>query len=338
MGNVQHSPKRTLREISPRAWQHPADAAALAALEKVPGLPELTKKLIGATTEKSLYLLHMASAVRVTADQFPRVHSLYNTVCEMLDAPERPVLFVSQAPFLNAGAVGADHPFITLNSSAVDTFTDAELSNVLAHELGHCMSGHVLYKTLLQFLLRIPFGMIRIPGAGIALTAIIAALSEWDRKSELSADRAGVLGAQDPAAAQTTLMKLAGGADLAQMNVGAFLQQAHEYHDGSDLLESVHKLLNVLWRSHPFPVARISEIKTWIDGGAYQATLDGNYVKRGQDSDEDLGETFRQARDKYREELKDSQDPLATAADKVLGKIDELGDQLKGVFGSMFER
>ena len=336
--SVQASARQVLREISPRAWQHPADAAALSALERVPGLPELTRKLVGATTEKSLFLLHLGSAVQVSERQFPRVHALYCTACELLDAEERPKLFVAQAPFLDAGAIGADHPFITINSSAVDAFDDAELSAVLAHELGHCLSGHVLYKTLLQFLLRIPFGMIRFPGAGIALTAVIAALAEWDRKSELSADRAGALGCQDPAAAQTVLMKLAGGADLTQMNMGAFLEQAREYHEDGNLLDSVHKLMNVVWRSHPLPVARISELKSWIDAGDYRAIIDGDYVRRGADGDEDLGERFRQARDRYREELKTSSDPLGQAADKVVSVFEKVGDQLKGVFDSTFGR
>lgn len=332
--SIQSTGKVALRNISPRAWQHPADAAALAALERVPGLPELTRKLIGATTEKSLLLLHLGSAVEVGERQFPRVNALYRTVCELLDAPERPRLFVAQAPFLNAGAIGADDPFITINSSAVDAFDDAELSAVLAHELGHCLSGHVLYKTLLWLLINIPFGMIRIPGANIALTAIIAALAEWDRKSELSADRAGALGCQDPAASNTALMKLAGGADLTQMNAGAFLEQAREYHDGGTMLDSVHKLLNLVWRSHPLPVARISELKSWVDAGDYQKIVGGDYVRRGEDSDEELGERFRAARDRYREELKESSDPLAQAADKVVSVLENVGDQLKGVFDS----
>ena len=131
--SVRTTDKVVLRNISPRSWQHPADAAALAALEWVPGLPELTRKLIGATTEKSLFLHPLDSAVEVNERQFPRVHSLFSAVCKMLDARERPRLFVAQAPFLNAGAIGADHPFITINSSAVAAFDDAELCAVLAH-------------------------------------------------------------------------------------------------------------------------------------------------------------------------------------------------------------
>ena len=47
-----------------------------------------------------------------------------------------------------------------------------------------------------------------LPVGAIALRAIIAAMFEWWRKAELSADRAGLLAGQDPAASLRLLMKL----------------------------------------------------------------------------------------------------------------------------------
>lgn len=326
--------KRVLHQISPKAWEHPADRAALATLQKTPGLPELTKKLIGVTTEKSLWLLHLASAVRVGTTQFPRVHDLYVAICERLDVAIRPPLFVSQNPFLNAGAIGADNPFIVVNSASLEAFSDAELGAILGHEVGHCESGHVLFKTLLQFLLRIPLGMIKIPGAGVALTAIIAALNEWDRKSELSADRAGLLATQEPDASFSLLMKFSGGRDLEQMDIERFLEQAKEYNSSGGLLGSVYKLLNVLGRSHPFPVTRLLELKTWVDSGAYERILGGEYRRRGE-KDEDLGKEWKDAGSQFREDLHNSDDPLSNLAENIVGNIDVLAEQVGDIFGSI---
>ena len=335
MSNIEKSDGRILEGISNRAWEHPSDRAALATLKQVPGLPDLTRKLIGVTTEKSLWLLNLASSVRVGENQFPRVNRLYNVACERLDVDNRPELFVSQNPFLNAGAIGADHPFIVVNSASLGAFDDAELLAMLGHELGHCVSGHVLFKTLLQFLLKIPFGMIKVPGAGVALAAVIAALNEWNRKSELSADRAGLLAVQKPESAYTLLMKMSGGADLSQMNMNEFLKQAQEYHDAGDMLSSAHKLLNVLGQSHPFPVARLSEIKSWVDAGSYQRILDGDYLRRDA-KDESLKEEWTQANNQFREDLRNANDPVSNIANNVLSGVDDLAEQVKGIFGSLF--
>ena len=267
--------------------------------------------------------------------QFPRIDRLYNLACERLDVVERPELFISQNPFLNAGAIGADHPFIVVNSASLGAFDDAELLAMLGHEIGHCVSGHVLFKTLLQFLIKIPFGMIKAPGAGVALAAIIAALNEWNRKSELSADRAGLLAVQQPEPAYTLLMKMSGGADLSQMNMNEFLKQAQQYHDAGDLLSGAHKLLNVLGQSHPFPVARLSEIKSWVDAGEYQWILDGDYPKRDA-KDEPLKEEWTNAKDQFREDLRNAKDPISNIANNVFDGVDDLAAQVKGIFGTLF--
>ncbi len=86
-------------------------------------------------------LITLASSVRVTDRQFPRVYALHLEACRLLDMPYVPEVFVSPSPFLNAGAVGMDKPFITLNSATVDLLTDDELLAIIGHELGHIKSG-----------------------------------------------------------------------------------------------------------------------------------------------------------------------------------------------------
>ncbi len=73
---------------------------------------------------------------------------------------------------------------------------------------------------------------------------IVAALFEWQRKSELSADRAGLLATQDPAVAFRVHMKLASGSgDLSELDQTSFFAQGQEYLDAGDLRDSVLKLL-----------------------------------------------------------------------------------------------
>ena len=173
--------KRThFPDMSPRTWEHPADRAALSALRKVPGLDALLQKVVGGTTERSLRLLHLSSAVRVNENQFPEVYRLHREACAIFNVSDRmPELYVAQTPLLNARAIGVENPFIVLNSSMLGTLDQEELLCVIGHELGHCLSGHVLYKTLLALLLRFTTMTMTVPLAGIPLMAIIAALKEW---------------------------------------------------------------------------------------------------------------------------------------------------------------
>ncbi len=94
---------------------------------------------------------------------------------------------------------------------------------------------------------------------------------EWQRKSELSADRAGLLATQDPAAAYRALMKLASGGHLDDLDQTSFFEQGAEYDD-TDLRDSVMKIQLLEGRSHPMTVSRASELRKWVDSGAYTAS------------------------------------------------------------------
>lgn len=325
-----------LRNISPTAWEHPTDRAALAALRKVPGLDAVLQAVFGNTTERSLRLIALASSVRVGPSQFPRVHAMLEEACATLDIAPRPELYIAQNPFLNASAIGIDRPFIVLNSSTVEVLNDEELLCVIAHELGHCASGHALYKTLLAFLLKIPFSALNIPLSGIALMAVIMALREWDRKSELTADRAGLLAAQDPEVSYRLLMKMAGASDPSQININEFFVQASEYEGSGSMLDSVYKMLNLIGQSHPFPVLRLTELKTWVDRGDYAAILGGTYPQRGAESSENVGNRFSEAAGSYKTKFSTSKDPLEQAASTVMGAAAAAGDKVKDVFDQFF--
>src|SRR5437773_239943 len=243
-------PRKILTQIAPVTWEHPADRAALQALRSVPGFDEVVKKIYGFVGERGVRLLFQADAVRVGPTQFPRLNALYTDVLTSLDWADRPELFVSQTPFVNAGAFGMDKPFIVINSGAVKLLDDDEMRALLGHELGHVMSGHALYVTILILILNFSFSTLPFL-AGIALLPIRIALLEWFRKSELSSDRAGLLATQDPNAAMRMYLKMAGGGDMKQMDLNAFLVQAKEYEESGGPLDRIFQILNTLERTHP---------------------------------------------------------------------------------------
>jgi len=271
--------RRILTEISPISWEHPADRATLAAMRRVPVFDEVLRAIFGVLGEKPIRLAFQANAVRVSKGQFPKVHSLYRSVLETLDAPEEYELFISQTPMVNAGAYGLDRPFIVLNSGSLSLLDERELTFLLGHELGHILSGHVLYRTMMVILIRL--AQQGFPLVGLGARAVLLAILEWGRKSELSADRAGLLAVQEPEAALHAMLKLAGGGDREETNLNEFLIQADEYREGGDVADSVFKVLNLMLSTHPFHLLRAAEMRDWVEGGGYDRILRGEYHHRG---------------------------------------------------------
>jgi len=344
-GRLQyHCPMERMRAfpgISPSAWEHPADGAALAAFSSIPLAGELLRRAIGSTTERSLRLAALANYARSNESQFASLFAILKDAALRLDLSPLPELYVRLDPAPDARCLGVEKPFILLSSGALDLWDEEELACVIAHEVGHILSGHAVYKTLLALLLRassIVAGSI--PLGGAALAAASAALREWDRKSELSADRASLLVVQDAPVVFRALMKSAAGPRIAQMDINEFFRQARDYETGGSALDSIYKLVDVMGESHPFPISRMTSLQVWEKGGAYEAILRGEYPRRGAESERDGSRErdplrdFERAKAAYAGEFAGSEDPLAKAAGKVMDAVGDLFGRASGAAGS----
>src|SRR6266487_1993289 len=238
-GSVPDRARVRLPGISSRAYEHPADRSALTAMRKLTGFDVLLRRLAGLFSDRSLRLMFLASGVRVSERQFPQIHDMVRDGAYVLDLPTVPELFISQNPLVQAMTLGSDRPFIVMTTGLVDLFDAEEMRFTVGHELGHVLSGHAVYRTMLFHLVRLATRIAWMPIGYIGLRAIIWALEEWQRKSELSCDRAGLLAGQDPEAARRALMKTAGGARMSELNPDAFHEQAHEYDAVPDVREGL---------------------------------------------------------------------------------------------------
>ena len=315
-------PRQTYPQISGVSWEHPADRAALQTLRTIPGVDDVIRKTLAMLGgERGIRLLFQGNAIRVGPAQFPILWHLHTEVVTTFDWPTVPELYVSQTPFFNAGAYGIDRPFIVLHSAALELLDDDELRVLLSHELGHVISGHALYRTIAAILALISLGALPTL-ASLAVLPIRLAFLEWSRKSELSADRAGLLGAQDVLAAQRLDMKMAGGgrgsAFAGQLNVEAFMQQAHEYAASSEGLDVVYKLLSTLALTHPMHTVRAAELQRWVASGEYDRIQRGEYTRRGAEtSDRPLQDDMSAAASYYAGEARELASQVADAAKRA---------------------
>jgi hypothetical protein len=144
---------------------------------------------------------------------------------------------------------------------------------------------------------------------------------EWSRKAELSADRAGLLATQDPATAFRTHMKMASGGHLDDLDTTSFFAQGAEYDASMDLRDSVLKLLLIEAQSHPFAVVRASDLRRWVDSGAYTAILGGAYPRRSDDATAKMSEAAQEAAKSYADAFRDTQDLLGRFVHETAGLV-----------------
>lgn len=330
-GKHENLPGRNRRRfpgISSRAYEHPADRSALVALRKLSGFDTVFKALSGLLPERSLRLLFLSDSVRVSDEQFAHLNAMLRDACYILDLEKVPAMYVTQDPQPNAMCIGMDAPIIVVTTGLVELLDEEEMRAVVGHEVGHALSGHSVYRTILLFLTNLALRVAWIPLGNLAILAIVTALREWFRKSELSADRAGLLVGQDLQASMRGLMKIAGGNHLHEMNVDAFLKQADEFEAAGDLRDSVLKILNLLPRTHPFTTVRAAELRKWAASRDYQRLMDGHYPRRSEDKDTSVYDSFKQSANHYADSVKQSKDPLMGLIRDISGGAGDIGGKL----------
>lgn len=262
------------------------DLKALKGLQKVPLVPQLISKYHEVGIDRWMYCWNMGTSVRCGPSQYPTLYKILQECCLILDMPE-PELYISNNPFPNAFAGGIDRPYINVRSSMIDTLDDEGLYHLIGHELGHIKAGHILYMSTARSLLSLLelFGRRFVGISDAAQIAVAAAFFEWMRQAEVTADRAGLLCAQQLDISTNANLHLTGGPNrLAhEANLDAFMDQARSYSD-MDFLDGVGKMIIFLnyglFTTHPMPVHRVQQLERWFYGGEYDSILSGNYKRK----------------------------------------------------------
>lgn len=261
--------KKILRGLHHADYEHEFDKKALENLEKVPYLSTAMKWVTENTIEKIYTVQYTGSNIKVTADNYPKIYQYLLDACEILDMPSVPDLYIDWGYSINAFTVGSEHPIIVLNSGLIDLCTDDEIMFVIGHELGHIKSNHMLYHMMAQL---IDVIISSIPGGNLLAGGLQYALYYWDRMSEFTADRAGLLCCQDEKAAIHAFMKMAGlpKSEYNNLNYETFIQQARDFKMlDFDGMNKLYKLISIADATHPWTVMRASELLNWIASGAY---------------------------------------------------------------------
>jgi Zn-dependent protease with chaperone function len=315
--------------ISSKAYEHPADRAATAALKAVPMLDTLVRKLIEWRYERALRQFYLGNSVKVSDQQLPELWAAHVGVTRVLDMPEPYDLYVSSPVLGGAQAVGSGKPMIVIDSQLLQRLGPGEQRVVVAHELGHILSDHVVYMTALNILMSIGNGLPFF--VGIPFRAVKAVLLEWYRAAELSCDRAATLAVRDPRIVCRTLMVTAGGMPVEELNLDAFMAQAMEYETWDDPSDRVRRFFNEIGQTHTYAVRRVSEVMNWVQQGEYDRIVRGEYRTRDQEADvrEEAGEAFEFYAQRFRTIFKDVGDNVANLGSQLGGVAEQVADWVR---------
>lgn len=253
--------------INPKDFIHPMDARALTALEAIPGLKILLSAYMKVYDERMTEGLLMSSYVRLNEHQLPRIYKLFQEVFEVLEIEEgkRPQCFLAMDPQPNAYATGNTKTFIVLHSGIVQLLNDKELKAVIAHECGHILCKHMLYKTLARNIATFGLNMF---GLELLVKPIIWALLYWDRCSEFSCDRVSAFVMNDADVVRDAMIRLSGGpVELTNdINVAEYECQVEELYAwlSRDKYQALLQLQATLSQGHPFSAIRSKEVCDWF--------------------------------------------------------------------------
>ena len=275
--------KKQLIGLDSTSYEHPFDKKALSAFKALKGVDMITNFVLDWTYLK-WHLVELAgSHFHVTEYSCPELYAQVKRVADTLDITRIPSIYTEWGHFINAYTTGyKDSTLLVLYSGAVDLLDEEELAFIVGHEMGHIKSGHVLYHVMAGMFSNIISNMAI---AAPLVQPLYYALMYWNRMSEFTADRAGLLACQNVDAAINAIVKMSGmpGRYFRSMNREAFLQQAKDFEvKYGGTLDQVIKGISIINDSHPWTIMRAAELIKWVEAGEYDRILEGCRTKKCQ--------------------------------------------------------
>ncbi len=292
-------------------------------------LDTVVRRLVEYSYERALRQSLLGNSVRLGERQLPEVWSSYQGVARILDMPGEYDLYVTSSIPWNAGTIGSKNPMIVLGANLLRQLGPGEQRAVIAHELGHILSDHVLYTTALNILLAAGSGLPL--GLGLPVRAVRAVLLEWMRAAELSCDRAATLAVRDPKIVCRALMVVSGGIPADELDLDAFMAQAMEYESWEDSHDRVRRFFNEINATHANAVRRVSEIMSWVRSGEYDRIQRGEYRRRGEETHvrEEAGEAFDFYAERFRAMFRELGENVTSLGNQMGDVSNQVADWLR---------
>ena len=254
---------------------HPEDEKALRQLQNTAGVQILAEKIISIEAENLFYRQYLAEYIKIGPNQFSDIYDIFIPIVQKLGITE-PEIFLTGGT--EAFTMGDKKPIIVIGTSIL-CLPPEERDAVIAHECGHILCKHMLYKTVLRvlFMMLDPQKLMNVGLGGLAmftgpvLQAAIYAANYWSRRSEYSADRVAAL-YSSPDALKRALLRLKYGSLVDALNFNEFVKQSEkiEIEKEESILGKIINSILVSSRTHPFDGIRVNEISLWGNSAQFR--------------------------------------------------------------------
>ncbi len=180
-------------------------------LDQIPHFHGLCKKITATIENRQMQIINQG-ALQVGPNQFPEIYEM-GVECAHRLGIGIPNIYIQNNPEMNAYTMASDDtsPLLVLYTGIVDRMTPGELKAVIGHECGHIHNQHLVYQNVIDMILT---GATGYTGSILLSVANVSLMQFWTRAAEVTADRAGIICADNFQDALNVNAKLASGGTL----------------------------------------------------------------------------------------------------------------------------
>lgn len=244
------------------AFAHPVDKSIINVLDN-PTINSVITKVVQTSIDAN-YGLVLATGIHVTPSTNNYLYEIVEECAECLDMPVPYTIISDSVKGINACTAGTDQfAFIAVSSILSAVMSREQLKFVIGHEMGHLALGHIVYHTAIN-LVGIAGSLLPLVGPVIDKTLSLP-LNAWSRRSEISADRAGLICCGEVETAKKALFRLeAGFTDISNIDVDAYVRESEKM-----LGSSTFGKLAEIAQTHPIIPKRIKALDDFARSEIY---------------------------------------------------------------------
>lgn len=253
-----------------RSFAHSVDALVIKALDN-PAVNKVFHTFVQVSIDTH-FGLDLSEGIPINRTTAPELYAALRHCCETLGIPVPYTIISHSVSGVNAMTAGTDEfAFIAVSGLIPALFSLEEQRFILGHECGHLVLGHVVYHTAVA-MLGGAAQVVPVVGPVIA-KSITFPLNAWSRRSELSADRAGLICCGDLDVASKALVKLELGLGVMNTQGGgpAIDVDIQNYVNSANQMLSKNRIgkYRELLETHPLLSKRIEALELFARSELY---------------------------------------------------------------------
>lgn len=257
-----------LQYVSVDDFMHPEDLAAMKALQKVKAVEKLVSQADEKANQIMVRMMTLGSCVRLTDKNAPHICGLVHTACDIMGYDKIPEIYTRREYSLDVTPSGVNQPVIIIPDLALNMLDDKLLYFTVGRAITRFKSNYLKFYMVAQLIL-LSSGFFPVVSDAIKIL-----LANWMRKSELTADRGGLLVCQDYKVAMRFLMTKAGMPikETERVSIPDYIEATQI----KSFLVKAGKEVKTLVNTNGWANDRINELFQWYADGSYDNILEDN--------------------------------------------------------------